>query len=118
LSNQGVVVWELFASQVAQVVVVGQRTEAFVAMDWTDFYADDQATLALNLATSHGRATPLLWLTVFKAELRDMRNHYEDLCLARLAEVMPERAKVAILADRGFGDTKLLLISTSLALAI
>ena len=105
LSNPGVEVWELFASWVAQ--VVGQRTEAFVAMDWTDFDADDQATLALNLVTSHGRATPLLWLTVFKAEMKDMRNHYEDLCLARLAEVMPAGVKVTILADRGFGDTKL-----------
>jgi hypothetical protein len=105
LSNQGVVVWDLFASWVAQ--VIGQRTEAFIAMDWTDFDADDQSTLALNLVTSHGRATPLMWLTVFKAELKDMRNHYEDLCLARLAEIMPEGVHVTILADRGFGDTKL-----------
>jgi hypothetical protein len=28
-------------------------------MDWTDFDADDQATLALSLVTNHGRATPL-----------------------------------------------------------
>ena len=105
LSNQGLIVWELFAPWVAQ--VIGQRTEAFIAMDWTDFDADDQSTLALNLVTTHGRATPLMWLTVFKAELKDMRNHYEDLCLARLAEVMPAGVRVTILADRGFGDTKL-----------
>ena len=52
-------------------------------MDWTDFDADDQTTLALNLITNHGRATPLLWLTVLKDELKDKRNDYEDLCLAR-----------------------------------
>ena len=115
LSNEGVVVWDLFAPWVAQ--VVGQRTEAFVAMDWTDFDADDQTTLALNLVTSHGRATPLLWLTVFKAELKDTRNHYEDLCLARLAEIMPEGVKVTILADRGFGDTKLFAYLDQLAFA-
>ena len=105
LSNQGVVVWDMFAPWVAE--VVGRRTDIVVAMDWTDFDADDQTTLALNLVTDHGRATPLLWLTVFKDELKDRRNNYEDLCLARLAEVLPKGVKVTILADPGFGDTKL-----------
>jgi hypothetical protein len=48
-----------------------------------------------------------LWLTVFKGELKDKRNDYEDLCLLRLAEALPEGAVVTILADRGFGDVKL-----------
>ena len=80
LSNQGIVVWDMFAPWVAE--VVGQRKTIVVAMDWTDFDADDQTTLALNLVTNHGRATPLLWLTVLKDELKDKRNDYEDLCLA------------------------------------
>ena len=87
--------------------MVGQRRSIVVAMDWTDFDADDQTTLALNLVTNHGRATPLLWLTVFKGELKAKRNDYEDLCLLRLAEALPEGAVVTILADRGFGDVKL-----------
>jgi hypothetical protein len=105
LSNQGIVVWDMFAPWVAE--IVGQRKSIVVAMDWTDFDADDQTTLALNLVTNHGRATPLLWLTVLKDELKDKRNDYEDACLARLAEVLPEDVAVTILADRGFGDTKL-----------
>ncbi len=105
LSNQGIIVWDMFAPWVAQ--VVGQRKTIVVAMDWTDFDADDQTTLALNLVTNHGRATPLLWLTVSKDELKDSRNDFEDLCLARLAQVLPEGVAVTILADRGFGDTKL-----------
>src|SRR5450755_3086943 len=92
LSNQGVVVWDMFAPWVAE--VVGQRKAIIVAMDWTDFDADDQTTLALNLVTNHGRATPLLWLTVLKGELKDRRNDYEDLCLARLAQVLPEGVAV------------------------
>jgi hypothetical protein len=115
LSNEGVVVWDLFAPWVAE--VVGRREEALIAMDWTDFDADDQTTLALSLVTDQGRATPLLWLTVFKGELKDKRNNYEDLCLARLAEVMPEGVKVTILADRGFGDTKLFSYLESLGFA-
>ncbi len=79
LSNAGVVVWDLFAPWVRE--VVGQRKAIVVAMDWTDFDADNQATLALSLITRHGRATPLLWLTVDKDELKDQRNDFEDLCL-------------------------------------
>ena len=105
LSNPGIVVWNLFTPWVGQ--VVGARKTIVVAMDWTDFDADDQATLALSLVTSHGRATPLLWLTVLKDELKNQRNDFEDLCLARLAKILPEGVAVTILADRGFGDTKL-----------
>src|ERR1039457_1183171 len=115
LSNQGVVVWDMFAPWVAE--VVGARKTIVVAMDWTDFDADDQATLALSLVTNHGRATPLLWLSVLKDELKDQRNDFEDLCLARLAEVLPEGVAVTILADRGFGDTKLFAYLQTLGFA-
>ena len=71
----------------------------------------------MNLVTNHGRATPLLWLTVLKDELKDKRNDYEDLCLARLAEVLPEGVAVTILADRGFGDTKLFAYLETLGFA-
>jgi len=115
LSNRGIVVWEMFALWVRE--VVGPRKEIVVAMDWTDFDADDQTTLALNLVNRHGRATPLLWLTVSKDELKDRRNDYEDLCLSRLAEVLPEGVAVTILADRGFGDTKLFAFLDTLGFA-
>jgi hypothetical protein len=115
LSNRGVVVWEMFAAWVRE--VIGPRNEIVVAMDWTDFDADDQTTLALNLVTRHGRATPLIWLTVSKDELKDRRNDWEDLCLSRLAEVLPEGVAVTILADRGFGDTKLFAFLDELGFA-
>ena len=50
--------------------VAGSRTSIDVAMDWTDFDADGRATLMLSLPTRHGRATPLLWLTVATAASR------------------------------------------------
>jgi hypothetical protein len=87
--------------------MVADRREILVAMDWTDFDADDQATLVLSLVTNHGRATPLLWLTVLKDELKNTRNDFEDACLARLSAVLPAGVKVTVLADRGFGDCKL-----------
>ena len=76
-------------------------------MDWTDFDHDGQLTLVLSLVTGHGRAAPLIWLTVWKEELADRRNDYEDACLVRLAETLPAGCRVTILADRGFGDQKL-----------
>jgi len=95
----------VFASWVPE--MVGPRTDIVVAMDWTDFDADGQATLALKLVTRHGRATPLIWLSVHKDELTDARNAYEDAAVRRLAEVLPDDVKVTLLADRGFADTKL-----------
>ena len=115
LSNAGVSAWEMFAQWVPE--AVGSRKEIVVAMDWTDFDADGQATLALNLVTGHGRATPLLWLTMLKEELAGQRNDIEDACLARLAGVLPAGTKATILADRGFGDRKLFDYLTKLGFA-
>jgi Transposase DDE domain len=105
LSNQGIDVWELFPLWIKE--AIGASRDLVVAMDWTEFDADDQSTLVLSLVTRHGRAQPLLWLSVFKAELAGKRNDIEDSCLVRLKQALPEGTKVTILADRGFGDVKL-----------
>jgi hypothetical protein len=104
LSNPGIKVWELFALWVPY--ALGQRSEAVVALDWTDFDADGQTTLVASLVASHGRTTPLVWHTVEKAALEGMRNETEDFVLQRLREVVPEHVRVVVLADRGFGDQK------------
>jgi len=112
LSNQGIDVWEMFPLWIRE--MIGERRTLVIAMDWTDFDADDQTTLVFSLISNHGRATPLLWFSVFKAELEGKRNDIdrtrcrrEDMCLVRLKEALTDDAKVTILADRGFGDTKL-----------
>lgn len=105
VSNMGINVWELFAFWVP--FVIASRPHVVVALDWTEFDGDDQSTIALNMVTRHGRATPLMWLTVKKSELKDQRNGHEDRLLKRLSEVLPAGVGVTILADRGFGDTKL-----------
>ena len=105
MSNSGIDVWDSFVRWVPQ--QVGTRHDILVAMDWTDFDRDGQSTLVLSLVTSHGRAAPLIWLTVWKDEIATRRNDYEDACLRRLAETVPPGCRVTILADRGFGDQKL-----------
>lgn len=105
MSNVGIDVWDSFARWVPH--QLGGRSDVLVAMDWTDFDHDDQSTLVLSLVTDHGRAAPLLWLTVWKEEIATRRNAFEDACLRRLAETVPAGCRVTILADRGFGDQKL-----------
>src|SRR3954452_4607732 len=105
LSNPGIKIDDILALWVPY--VVGARTAIAVAMDWTDFDADNQASLMLSLITEHGRATPLVWLTVDKNTLKDQRNLYEDRLLVRLAAILPPHVKVRLIADRGFGDHKL-----------
>ena len=110
LSNPGIDVDKLSKRWVAH--AVGPRPKIVVAMDWTDFDADNQATLMLSLVSRHGRSTPLLWLTVDKATLKNHRNAYEYRVLVQLAEALPPDVKVLVVADRGFGDQKLYQVLT------
>jgi hypothetical protein len=110
LSNKGIDVDALLVHWVPY--VVGKRDSITVAMDWTEFDADGQATIMLSLLSRHGRATPLVWLTVDKAALKNRRNGYEYQVLVRLAEILPADVRVRIVADRGFGDHKLYRVLT------
>ena len=105
LSNEGIDIDAALRHWVPY--VTGPRTNINVAMDWTDFDADGQATIMLSLLTRHGRATPLVWLTVDTTTLKNHRNEYEYQVLVRLADALPSDIKVCLVADRGFGDQKL-----------
>lgn len=105
LSNDGINVWSLFANWVT--FVVADRKELVVALDWTEFDADDHATLAAHLITTHGRATPLIWLTVPKSTLEGHRNNHEYKVIERIHECVAPDVRITVLADRGFGDQKL-----------
>ena len=112
LSNPAFNAWALFAHWVPYVLAASQKI--VVALDWTDFDADGHSTIALSLVTAHGRATPLVWMSVKKAQLKGRRNRDEDTVLLRLHEVVPPGVKVTILADRGFGDQNLYALLTDL----
>lgn len=112
LSNKGIDIWSIFQLWVP--FVVASRQDIVVALDWTDFDKDGHATIALNMVTRHGRATPLIWKTVPKEELKDQRNTFEDEVLQRLKETLPVGTSVTVIADRGFGDVKLYQFLASL----
>ena len=95
LSNEGINIWSLAASWVP--FVLGERKEALVSLDWTEFAKDDQTTLVASLVTTHGRATPLLWITTEKSQLKGMRSELEDSVVLRLREVIAPDVKVTLL---------------------
>jgi len=104
LSNSGISMERLLESWIR--FVVGVRQEIVVALDWTEFDADDQSVIALYLVSNHGRATPLAWKSVRKSKLKDNRATHEFSIVELLHEALPIDVKVTLLADRGFGDIK------------
>lgn len=104
LSNKGISIWDLSGPWVKY--VIGEQTEITVALDWTSFFDDEQSMLSLNIVTGKGMATPLLWKSVDKKQLKYNRARYEDQLLSQLKMVLPAGVKVMLLADRGFADQK------------
>jgi len=103
-SNPGIDIWMLSAQWVPY--ILGTQPKIVAALDWSSFAEDEQTTLSLNVLTSQGRSTPLLWKTVPKALLKYNRARYEDQMLSRLKEVIPQGIEVLVVADRGFADQK------------
>jgi hypothetical protein len=88
-------------------IAVAHRQIIVVTFDWTEYDSVDQSRIAVNQLSRHGRATPLLWLTVKKSGLRKHRTAYEKKALRLLKECLPEEVQVIVLADRGFCSTTL-----------
>lgn len=105
LGNGKLDVWLHFAQWVP--FVIGARKEVVVALDWTEFDADDHVTIAMYLITSHGRATPLMWRTHPKSTLEGNRSRYETELVERFLEIVDRELAITLLADRGFGDQAL-----------
>jgi hypothetical protein len=87
--------------------VVANRTELWLAMDWTDFDDDNHTTLAVYAVTNHGRATPLSWRTFEKSNIKGTQKRREYEMIDRLHRWLDPGIRVTLLADRGFGDKKL-----------
>jgi hypothetical protein len=98
----------------------GRRKELVVALDWTEFDADDHATLAGYLMTSawSGNAADLAD-GARRRRWKGKRNGYEYRLIERLHEcVAAGRPSITVLADRGFGDQKLYRLLEALGLGL
>jgi hypothetical protein len=102
LSNKSIALEFFFSCWIP--FLVGSREEIKVAMDWTDFDKDSHATIQISLLTSHGRATPLVWKTIKKSELKYNQINYEKDILKILRKNIGHDVAVTVVADRGFGD--------------
>lgn len=112
LSNAGVDPWKLFVLWVPY--LLAERTEAVIALDWTEFAADDHVTCAAHLVSSHGRSTALAWKTIQKSELRGRRTAVEDALIDHIHALVPSHVRITLLADRGFAAADRFLHLTTL----
>ena len=95
--------------------VLGGRTEALIALDWTEFDADDHSTLCAYLVTTHGRATPLWWRTARCADLTPQtRVDLEDQLLGDLRRALGPSVRARLLCDRGFVDAERIELWTAI----
>jgi hypothetical protein len=106
LSNTGIKLEVLLPKWAAY--VISTRRELLLALDWTDFDADDHTTLCAYVVTTHGRATPLYWKTVKKSALTDgKRTRLEFALIEEMGRTIAPEVEITLLADRGFGNQKL-----------
>lgn len=114
LSNTGVELETLLAAWTRH-SIQGLKQIA-VAIDWTDFDKDDQATFTIHLITKHGRAWPLMWWTVRKEVGEGWQQRTERDGVRKFVAALPEDVHVVLLADRGFGSQDFYEFLTELGL--
>src|SRR5262249_31561266 len=83
----------------------GKRKKPLVvAFDWTEIR---NFHVLMAAAVIQGRAIPLLWASYEEWIFHRSQNNLEEGLLRLLKSVLPERMKIILLADRGFGRTEL-----------
>jgi hypothetical protein len=75
-----------------------------VALDWVEV-RDFHALVAA--AVVEGRSVPLLWHSYPEWELAKSQNNLEEGLIRLLRSLVPDRVRIILLADRGFGRTEL-----------
>ena len=76
--------------------------EALMTLVWMDSKDGIHQILSLNWH-AHGRAIPLVWVTVRKDQRKDHRRAIEIGLLKRVAGEWPRSCHPILVADRGFG---------------
>jgi hypothetical protein len=91
---------------IVQKMLKRRKKKLLIALDWVDIkgYQTLMASAVLK-----GRSIPLCWASTTNHiyDGHRSRNAFEESLLLVLRSMIPERIKVIILADRGFGRTAL-----------
>ena len=82
----------------------GRRDPLVVALDWVEVRAFHTLVAA---AVADGRSVPLLWASYPEWELHKSQNNLEEGLICLLRSLVPDRVRIILLADRGFGRAEL-----------
>jgi hypothetical protein len=75
-----------------------------VALDWVEVRSFHTLVAA---AVGAGRSVPLLWHSYPEWELAKSQNNLEEGLIRLLRSLVPDRVRIILLADRGFGRAEL-----------
>ena len=75
-----------------------------VALDWVEVRSFHTLVAA---AVAGGRSVPLLWASYPEWELHKSQNNLEEGLIRLLRCLVPDRVRILLLADRGFGRAEL-----------
>jgi len=81
-----------------------QDAPLVVALDWVE--VRNLHTL-VAAAVVEGRSVPLVWHSYPEWELAKSQNNLEEGLIRLLRSLVPDRVRIILLADRGFGRTEL-----------
>jgi hypothetical protein len=89
--------------------VVGRLTRRrtaplIVGLDWVEVRTFHTLVAA---AVAGGRSVPLVWASYPERELTKSRNNLEEGLVRLLRSLIPDRVRIVLLADRGFGRAEL-----------
>jgi DDE family transposase len=82
----------------------GRHVPLVVALDWVEVCSFHTLVAA---AVAGGRSIPLLWSSYPEWELHKSQNNLEEGLIRLLRSLVPDRVRLLLLADRGFGRTEL-----------
>lgn len=96
--------------------LIRPHRRTYVCMDWTDQGAFQR--LDISVVTG-SRSIPAFWKVVAKdafSKLALSQNQVEEDFLREFVDLLPRKAEIVLLADRGFGRTSLLKVLGKLPL--
>ncbi len=103
IANKRVTVADAMTGVIAR-LARRKGTPLVVALDWVEV-RDFHALVAA--AVVGGRSVPLLWHSYPEWELTKSQNNLEEGLIRLLRSLVPNRVRIILLADRGFGRTEL-----------
>jgi hypothetical protein len=104
-ANDGVETADAMRGIVAK-LLKKRKKKLLIALDWVDIKGFQTLVASVVLK---GRSTPIAWASTTNHvyDGHRSRNGFEEALLLVLRDMIPQKIKVVILADRGFGRTAL-----------